>query len=123
MAIAIGIFDKEKTFESSERSECFSLETKGKENMKPTINTNKSARKFPFVEYQYQASSLEDLTGRCTKLSNPFRDISREYFDAEQNKDFLSNAAIFVALIASALIPIAASASEIIHLVRTLPLF
>ena len=123
MAIAIGIFDKEKTFESSEQSECFSLETKGKENMKPTINTNKSARKFPFVEYQYQASSLEDLTGRCTKLSNSFRDISREYFDTEENKDFLSNAAIFVALIASALIPIAASASEMIHLVRTLPLF
>lgn len=99
------------------------IETKGKENMKPTINTNKSARKFPFVEYQYQASSLEDLTGRCTKLSNSFRDISREYFDTEENKDFLSNAAIFVALIASALIPIAASASEMIHLVRTLPLF
>ena len=91
--------------------------------MKPTITTNKNARKFPFVEYNYQASSLEDLTGRCTKLSNSFRDISREYFDTEDNKDFLSNAAIFIALIASALIPIAASASEMIHLVRVLPLF
>ena len=91
--------------------------------MKPTINTNKNARKFPFVEYDYQASSLEDLTGRCATLSNSFRDISRDYFDHEENKDFLSNAAIFVALIASALIPIAASASEMIHLVRVLPLF
>ena len=91
--------------------------------MKPTINTNKNARKFPFIDYQYQASSLEDLTGRCTKLSNSFRDISRDYFDTEENKDFLSNAAIFVALIGSALIPIAASASAMIQLVRTLPLF
>ena len=91
--------------------------------MKPTINTNKDARKFPFVDYNYQASSLEDLPGRCATLSNSFRDISRDYFDTEENKDFLSNAAIFVALIASALIPIAASASEMIHLVRTLPLF
>ncbi len=91
--------------------------------MKPTINTNNNARKFPFVDYNFQASSLEDLTGRCATLSNSFRDISREYFDKEDNKDFLSNAAIFFALIASALIPIAASASEMIHLVRVLPLF
>lgn len=91
--------------------------------MKPTINTKNNARKFPFVDYNYQASSLEDLTGRCTALSNSFRDISRDYFDTEDNKDFLSNAAIFVALIASALIPIAASASEMVHLVRALPLF
>ena len=91
--------------------------------MKPTINTNNNARKFPFVEYNYQASSLDDLTGRCTKLSGSFRDISRDYFDIEDNQDFVSNAAIFIALIASALIPIAASATEMIRLVRVLPLF
>src|SRR5437764_15454753 len=99
------------------------IRDKGKGNMKPTIHTNKNARKFPFVDNQYQASSLEDLPGRCTTLSNSFRDISRDYFDKEENKDFLSNAAIFFALIASALIPIAASASAMINLVRTLPLF
>ena len=91
--------------------------------MKPTNDSTKNARKFPFVDYHYQTSSLEDLTGRCTKLSNSFRDISREYFDTEENKDFLSNAAIFVALIGSALIPIIASASAMAHLVRVLPLF
>ncbi len=91
--------------------------------MKPTNNPTKNVRKFPFVDYDYQASSLEDLTGRCTKLSNSFRDISRDYFDTEENKDFLSNAGIFAALIGSALIPIAASASAMIQLVRTLPLF
>jgi hypothetical protein len=89
--------------------------------MKPTSNPTKNARKFPFVDYHYQASSLENLTSRCTKLSNSFRDISRDYFDTEENKDFLSNAAIFFALIASALVPIAASASEMVHLVRVLP--
>ena len=89
--------------------------------MKPTTLNDKDARKFPFVEYNYQASSLEDLTGRCVKISNSFRDISRDYFDKEENQDFLSNAAIFFALIASALVPIAATASEVIHLVRVLP--
>jgi len=91
--------------------------------MKPTNHTNKDARKFPFVEFQYKASSLEDLSSRCTKLSNSFRDISRDYFDTEDNKDFVSNAAIFLAMLASALIPIAAGASEVIHLVRVLPGF
>ena len=91
--------------------------------MKPTTLTTKNARQFPSVDYQYQASSLEDLTGRCAKMSKSFRDISRDYFDTEDNHDFLSNAAIFGALILSALVPIAASASEMIHLVRTLPSF
>jgi len=91
--------------------------------MKPTTSTSKDARNFPFADYEYQTSSLDDLTSRCTKLSNSFRDISRDYFESEANKDFLSNAAIFVALITSALIPIAASASAMIQLVRTLPLF
>jgi len=91
--------------------------------MKPTTLTNKDARKVPFVEYNYQASSLEDLSGRCVKISNSFRDISRDYFATEENNDFVSNAAIFGALILSALVPIAASASEMVHLVRTLPLF
>src|SRR5256885_17139333 len=79
--------------------------------MKPTTLTHKDARKLPFVEYNYQASSLEDLNGRCAKISNSFRDISRDYFDKEENHDFLSNAAIFFALTASALIPIVAAAS------------
>ncbi len=91
--------------------------------MKPTTTTHKNARKFPSVEYQYQASNLENLTSRCAKLSNSFRDISRDYFETEENHDFLSNAAIFAALIGSALIPIAASASAMVQLVRTLPLF
>ncbi|HST31790.1 MAG TPA: hypothetical protein VLK27_13225 [Chthoniobacterales bacterium] len=91
--------------------------------MKPTYDPTKNVRKFPFVDYEYQASDLENLSGRCTKLSNSFRDISRDYFANEENKDFLSNAAIFAALIGSALIPIAASASAMIQLVRTLPLF
>src|SRR2546421_5407926 len=89
--------------------------------MKPTTLTHKDARKLPFVEYNYQASSLEDLNGRCEKISNSFRDISRDYFDTEENKDFLSNAAIFFAMLASALIPIAAGASHMIPLLPALP--
>jgi len=90
--------------------------------MKPTtLTNNKDARKFPFVEYQYQASNLEDLTGRCAKLSNSFRDISRDYFDREENKDFVSNAAIFGALIVSSLVPIVAGVSAVMQLCNHVP--
>jgi hypothetical protein len=92
--------------------------------MKPTTLTNKDARKFPFVDYHYQTSSLGNFTRRCAKTSSKsFRDISRNYFEVEENHDFLSNAAIFAALIGSAMVPIVSSASAIIQLCRTLPSF
>ena len=91
--------------------------------MKPITLTNKDARRFPFVEHNYQSTTLGNFTGRRATISHSFRDISRDYFDGEENKDFLSNAAIFMAMLVSALIPIAASASAVINLVRALPSF
>ena len=91
--------------------------------MKPLPNTQPNARKFPLVDHHYHAPMLNGSSAPCLQTSKSLRDISRDYFDTEENNDFLSNAAIFFALIASALIPIAASASEMIHLVRVLPTF
>src|SRR3989442_1728820 len=60
--------------------------------MKPTTITNKNARNFPFVDFQYQTSNLENFTGTCIKTSKSLRDISRDYFDSEANHDFLIDA-------------------------------
>jgi len=112
----------EKTFESSEWSKRFSLETTGKEIMKPTTITNKNARKFPFVDYHYQTTTLGNFTGRCAKTSSKsLRDISRDYFDKESNHDFLSDAAVFGTLIATAAVPIIAGLSAVFELCRALP--
>jgi len=112
----------EKTFESSEWSKRFSLETTGKEIMKPTTITNKNARKFPFVDYHYQTKTLGNFTGRCAKTSSKsLRDISRDYFDNEANHDFLSDAAVFGTLIATAAVPIIAGLSAVVELCRALP--
>jgi hypothetical protein len=90
--------------------------------MKPTTITNKDARKFPFVDYHYQASTLENFTGRCAKTSSKsLRDISRDYFDKESNHDFLSDAAVFGTLIATAAVPIIAGLSAVVQLCRSLP--
>ena len=90
--------------------------------MKPTTITNKNARKFPFVDYDYQASTLGNFTGRCAKTeSKSLRDISRDYFDKESDNDFLSNAAVFGTLIATAAVPIIAGLSAVVELCRSLP--
>jgi len=93
--------------------------------MKPTTLTNKNARKFPFVDYDYQASTLGNFTGRCAKTSTSksLRDISRDYFDKEANYDFLSDAAVFGTLIATAAVPIVIGLNAVIELCRSLPLF
>jgi hypothetical protein len=84
--------------------------------------TDKNARKFPFVDYHYQASTLGNFTGRCAKTSSKsLRDISRDYFDKESSRDFLSDAAVFGTLIATAAVPIVASLSAVVQLCRSLP--
>ncbi|HVI81926.1 MAG TPA: hypothetical protein VM717_04205 [Chthoniobacterales bacterium] len=91
--------------------------------MKPTTVTHKNAKKFPFVDYDYQAATLKNLSGCCARTSSKsLRDISRNYFDSEAKYDFLSNAAIFGALITVAAAPIIAGVSAVIELCRTLPL-
>jgi hypothetical protein len=90
--------------------------------MKPTTITNKSGQKFPLVDYHYQTSTLGNCAGQCAKTSKSLRAISRDYFDGEANHDFLSNAAVFGTLIATAAVPIIAGVHAVIALVRTLPL-
>ena len=92
--------------------------------MKPTTITNKNARKFPFVDYHYQSATMGSFTGRCAKTSSKsksLRDISRDYFDNEANHDFLSDAAVFGTLIATAAVPIIAGLSAVVELCRALP--
>jgi len=95
--------------------------------MKPTTPVNENARRIPFVDFQYQQSNLENFTGHCAKTSTSksksLRDISRDYFDTEAKHDFLSDAAIFGTLIATAAVPIIAGLSAVIHLCQTLPLY
>ena len=93
--------------------------------MKPTTPTDKNARQIPFVDFQYQQSNLENFTGHCAKTSTSksLRDISRDYFETEANHDFLSDAAVFGTLIATAAVPIVIGVNAVIELCRALPLY
>jgi hypothetical protein len=91
--------------------------------MKPSANIQSSARKFPLVDYYYHAPMLNASSTPCVKRSNSLRDISRDYFDAEANREFTTEAAVFGTLIVMAILPIMAGMSAVLQLLRALPLF
>ena len=91
--------------------------------MKPIPNIQPTARKFPLVDYCYHAPILNGSTGPCIKTSRSLRDISRDYFDGEANREFTSEAAVFGTLIVMAIVPIMAGMSAVLQLLRVLPLF
>ena len=91
--------------------------------MKPSDNTRSSAQKFPLVDYCYHAPMLNPAGAPRVKRSNSLRDISRDYFDAEANREFKTEAAVFGTLIVMAIVPIMAGMSAVAQLLRALPLF
>ena len=91
--------------------------------MKSLPNTQPNARKFPLVDHHYHAPMLNGSSARCLQTSKSLRDISRDYFDAEADREFISEAAVFTALIVMAIMPIVTGISAVLQLLRILPLF
>ncbi len=91
--------------------------------MKPSPNTSPNGRKFPLVEYHYHAPMLNASSAPCIKTSKSLRDISRDYFDAEANREFTTEAAVFATFIIVAMVPITTGISAVLQLLRILPLF
>jgi hypothetical protein len=91
--------------------------------MKPTQNKRAGAQKFPVVDYCYHAPMLNPSSAPRVKKSNSLRDISRDYFDAESNREFVTEAAVAGTLIVMAIMPIMAGLFSVAHLLRVLPLF
>ena len=91
--------------------------------MKPTQNIRAGAKEFPLVDYCYHAPMLNPSSAPCVKESNSLRDISRDYFDAESNREFVTEAAVAGTLIVMAIMPIMAGVFAVAHLLRVLPLF
>jgi hypothetical protein len=90
--------------------------------MKPNQHIRSGAQKFPLVDYSYHAPVLNHSSSPCVKQSNSLRDISRDYFDAESNREFATDVAVFGTLILMAIVPIMAGVSAVMQLLRSLPL-
>ena len=91
--------------------------------MKPSQNTRTGAQKFPLVEYCYHKPILNPSSTHCVTRSNSLRDISRDYFDAESKREFVTEAAVAGTLVIMAIMPIMAGVFAVAHLLRVLPLF
>ena len=90
--------------------------------MKPSQNIRTGAQKFPLVDYCYRTPMLNSSSAPCVKRSNSLRDISRDYFDGEANREFVTEAAVAGTLIIMAIMPIMAGVFAVAHLLRVLPL-
>jgi len=91
--------------------------------MKPTPNLQPSGQKVPLVDYCYHAPMLNASSAPSVKRTNSLRDISRDYFDVEANREFTTEAAVFGTLIVMAIVPILAGMSAVVQLLRSLPIF
>ena len=91
--------------------------------MKPSQNIRTGAQKFPLIDYCYRAPMLNPSSAPCVKRSNSLRNISRDYFDGEANREFVTEAAVAGTLIIMAIMPITAGVFAVAHLLRVLPLF
>jgi hypothetical protein len=90
--------------------------------MKTLPNTQPDARKFPLVDYHYHAPMLNSSSAPCLKTSKSLRSITRDYFDDEADREFISEAAVFTTLIiAMAVVPITVGISAMLQLLSTLP--
>src|SRR5262245_40454900 len=112
----------QKVFESTKHTNCFSL-IGGNKKMKPSQNTRQGEQKFPLVDYGYHAPMLNPSSAPRVKSSNSLRDISRDYFDGEANREFVTEAAVAGTLIVMAIVPIMAGLSAVVQLLHSLPLF
>lgn len=86
--------------------------------MKQTTGKTQGEQKFPLVDYQFHSTTFGGFSGRCANASPSFRDISRDYFAVEANTYFLREAAVFIALIVTAAVPIVSGALAVIALCR-----
>ena len=91
--------------------------------MKPSQTIRSGEKKFPLVEYCYQAPMLNHSSAPQVKKSKSLRDISRDYFDTESNREFVTEAAVAGTLIVMAIMPIMAGVFAVAHLLHVLPLF
>ena len=92
--------------------------------MKPTIhnearNHNDTRRQFPITHFNYGAIELSDCNARCAEVGgNSFRS-TREYFAHEANREFLTEAAVFGAIMLSIAVPLFNGILAIVDLIRS----
>ncbi len=78
-----------------------------------------NAQAFPKITHHFQAGNCSGSCGRPAKFDYPaFSDISKDYFADEAPRGFAMEAALFAALIATALLPIVNTVQAVATLIH-----
>ncbi len=93
--------------------------------MKPTLPVNDDAsrsslstRRFPVTDYNFQSMEMGAYNAHCADANNNSFRVCREYFDNEAARDFLSEAGVFVVMMATMALPLLNGAQAIVALIR-----
>ncbi len=80
---------------------------------------DRNGQPLPEITHHFQASDFSGSCGKPAKFEHPaFSDISKDYFADEAPRGFAVDAALFAALIATALLPIVNSAQAVATLIH-----
>ena len=84
------------------------------------IRASRGSRSFPQTEHNYQGTQLHGSCGTPVKFHRPaFFEISSDYFAEEAARGFAVDAAVFAALMGSALLPIVNGVQAVAILIHT----
>jgi hypothetical protein len=87
--------------------------------MKPISLVAEKSNRFPLIDCNYRAMTLDGYRARCVKIGTPrFRNISAEYFQNEARHDFLVEAVCFAIIIITAAAPLVSAANAVVDLCR-----
>jgi hypothetical protein len=74
----------------------------------------------PKTDFNYQATTLEDVRGRRVgDCKPPFHALSRDYFAREAHLHFATEAAAFLLLMMTTVLPLFNGANAVVELIRS----
>ena len=74
----------------------------------------------PKTDFNYQATTLEDVRGRRVgDCKPPFHALSRDYFTREAHLHFATEAAAFFLLMMTTVLPLFNGANAVVELIRS----
>jgi hypothetical protein len=87
--------------------------------MKPISKIAGKSNRFPLVDCNYRAISLDGYRARCARTeASHFQNISGEYFQNEARHDFVVEAVCFLLIIVTAAVPLVGAANAVVDLCR-----
>jgi hypothetical protein len=90
-----------------------------KGNMKPISITVGRSKRFPLIDCNYRAMTLDGYRGRCVRTGTPhFQNISSQYFQNEARHDFIVEAVCFVIIVITAAMPFVSATNAVVDLCR-----